>query len=151
MMMALCAVAFVGCSKDDGNGDGSLVVDGVNLVGLWVELDEDYMNTGLGEWLIEFTNSTYQEYYVSDANCDQWEAAGIPYSQWGFKFKDGYFYGCTIDDFEPDEEEYYSAEVVNGKLRVAGIVHNIKVIDKDNIEYDYLDGYARFQRVKGFK
>ena len=139
MMMALCAVAFVGCSKDDGNGDGSLVVDGVNLVGLWVELDEDYMNTGLGEWLIEFTNSTYQEYYG------------------GYTFKDGYFYGCTMDDLEPDEVEYYSAEVVNGKLRVAGIVHNIKVIDKDNIEYDYYSfhdediKYTRYQRVKGVK
>ena len=148
MMVALCAVAFVSCDKDDENGGGSLKVNGVNLVGLWVKIDDDYLETGLGSWLIKFTNSTYQEYCVSDANCEKWKNAGIPFSQWGFTFKDGYFYGCTMADFEPDEVEHYTAEVVNGKLRVAGIVLNIKVIDKDNIEFD---GSRRYQRVKGFK
>lgn len=30
---ALCAILFCGCSKDDE--DGSLVIDGVNIVGTW--------------------------------------------------------------------------------------------------------------------
>lgn len=133
-LMTLCTVAFIGCSKDDDGGNGSLVVNGVNLVGFWVNIDDYYyLETGIGHQLIRFTESTYQEYYGKS------------------QFKDGYFYGCTMDDLEPDKYELYSAEVVNGKLRVAGIVHNIRVIDNDTIEYDYITGYERYQRVKGFK
>ena len=157
MMMALCAVAFVGCDKDDENGGGSLVVEGVNLVGMWVDMDDvesdRHSEVGMTDGMIVFTANTYAEYMVSEANLEKWDEAGIPDTQWGFKFKDGYFYGCTKDDFEPLEFEQARAEVIDGKLYIAGIAPDIKIFDKDNIGFGYWDrdGYTKYQRVKGFK
>lgn len=137
MMMALCAVAFVGCDKNDENGGGSLVVNGVNLVGKWALIDDeddDYSD------IIVFTASSYQE-YESDSR---------------FTFKDGYFYGCTFADFE-----YYgtwSAQVSGDRIVIAGHdAGKIQVIDKDNILWidDWWDedrvDIEKYQRVKGFK
>ena len=146
MMMALCAMTFVGCSKEEGNGGGSLVVDGVNLVGMWT--DDNGPGEGLCDYLMVFKDLSFQAYYISDANWDNWDS-GSPH---GYTFKDGYLYGCTMADFEPDEDEHYTAEVIDGKLIIAGIMHNIKVINNDTIIFYYPDGDSeKWMRIKGFK
>ena len=137
MMMALCAMTFVGCSKEEGNGGGSLVVDGVNLVGKWADItdDDDYYSD-----IIVFTANSYQE-YESDSR---------------FTFKDGYFYGCTFADFE--HYGTWSAQVSGDRIIIAGHdAGKIKVIDNDNILWIEEDWYdedvyiEKYQRVKGFK
>ena len=146
-VVALCAVLFCGCEKEDNGGDkGSLVVDGVNLAGDWVTLDNGE-SEGITNCFYRFAPGAIYEYLATQEWYDKW------IDERGFKFKDGYFYGCTMEDFEvPEDEGIWSLSVTNGQLFIYGLGASVKVINKDTviISHFWCDT-STFYRVKGFK
>ena len=152
-LCTICALAFCGCSKDDDENGGSLKVDGVNIVGTWADTDTyNVLDDGLVDQIIVITEKSFREYYISDKKYDEWRDAGVPSRKRGFEFKDGYLYGCSMNDFELETElELY---VKDGKLYLAGIAWpyylkftNDAIIDID----DPNDQFVQYNRVKGFK
>ena len=151
-IMAICAVVFCGCSKDDDEAGGSLVIDGVNLVGTWtLQYEDNGLKPGYIEELVVFTEKDFRGYYISDETLGRFRDEDKPWNEWGFTYSNGYLYGCTMRDFEPDGPTL-SITLKGGKLYVAGIDMRVQVINEDKMTwYGPFDDKAILQRVKGFK
>lgn len=149
-IMAICAVVFCGCSKDDDENGGSLKVDGVNIVGTWADSATYHdLDEGLFDQIIVITEKTLREYSISEKKYEEWRDAGVPSRKRGFELKDGYLYGCSMNDFELDTElELY---VKDGKLYVAGVAWPYYLKFTNDAIIDIEDQYVEFYRVKGFK
>ena len=154
LLLAICAVAFCGCSKDDDGGvDGTLMIDGVNIVGIWADTDKYYhIEDGLVDVIVVITETTFGQYRISSKKYEEWRNAGIPSEKRGFEFKDGYLYGCSMKDFEVDYEAQLS--VKNGKLYIGGfqVISEWKFTKDAIIDIeDPKDQFVQYNRVKGFK
>ena len=157
ILLTICAVVFCGCSKDDDEKGGSLVIDGVNLVGTWaVEDPDEYIKPGYVDELVVFTEKDVKGYYISDDALDRFRDEGKPWNEWGFTYSNGYLYGCTMRDFDP-EGPAMEIHVDGGKLYAAGFDLRVKVINEDKLTYHYVfsdredDNPVTLLRVKGFK
>ena len=144
MMMALCAVAFVGCDKNDENGGGSLMINGVNFVGTWAKIEDHYDWMNDRKWqdggrvnnIIVVTSDGYLNSYGS-------------YDYDGYVFSDGYLYGCTMNDFEKDGGTKISVE--KGGVYIVGILVDLEFEGNDIVTWYEGPYFGKYKRVKGFK
>ncbi len=164
MFAALCAAILLGsCSKDEGDGD--LVINGVNVAGTWALVGSVWDNSLYYDdndevcctWqegqkvedLIVFTPTTIRSYSPTEEWYDKWYDEGISFNT-GFVFSNGYIQGCSMSDFEEDGENKFTVE--NGRLYVSGVHIDLKFEGNDIVTwYDEGDAYQRYKRVKGFK
>lgn len=163
MFAALFAVMLLGsCSKDEGEGD--LVINGVNVSGTWAVIGDvwddslyyDDNDEVCCTWqegqkvdeLIVFTPTTIRMYSPTEQWYDKWYDEGT--RDYGFTFSDGYMQGCSMSDFEEDDEVQFTVE--NGRLYASGIHIDLRFEGNDIVTwYDEDVAYQRYKRVKGFK
>lgn len=163
MVAALFAVMLLGsCSKEDGEGD--LVINGVNVSGTWAVIGDvwddslyyDDNDEVCCTWqegqkvdeLIVFTPTTIRMYSPTEQWYDKWYDEGT--RDYGFTFSDGYMQGCSMSDFEEDDEVQFTVE--NGRLYASGIHIDLRFEGNDIVTwYDEGVAYERYKRVKGFK
>lgn len=164
MFAAICAAMLLSsCSKDEGEGD--LVINGVNVSGTWAVIGDvwddslyyDDNDEVCCTWqegqkvdeLIVFTPTTIRIYGPTDEWYDKWYDEGI-YLNYGFVFSDGYMQGCSMSDFMEEDEVQFTVE--NGRLYASGIHIDLRFEGNDIVTwYDEGVAYQRYKRVKGFK
>ena len=164
MFAAICAAMLLGsCSKDEGEGD--LVINGVNVSGTWALIGSVWDNSLYYDdndevcckWqegqrvedLIVFTPTTIRSYSPTEEWYDKWYDEGI-YLNYGFVFSNGYIQDCSMSDFEEDGENKFTVE--NGRLYVSGVHIDLRFEGNDIVTwYDEGVAYERYKRVKGFK
>lgn len=156
------AILFGSCSKEDGDGD--LVISGINVAGTWALIgdvwdsslyydDNDELHCTWQEGqkvedLIVFTSNTIRMYSPTDEWCERWSDEGV--FDWGFRFSNGYMQGCSMADFVEDDELKFSIE--GGRLYVSGVHIDLRFEGNDIITwYDEGEAYKRYKRVKGFQ
>lgn len=160
----LCAAILLGsCSKEDS--DGNLVISGINVAGTWALIgdvwdsslyydDNDELHCTWQEGqkvedLIVFTSNTIRMYSPTERWYDTWYDEEI-YFNCGFVFSDGYMQGCSMADFEEDDEVKFSIE--RGRLYASGVHIDLRFEGNDIVTwYDEGSAYQRYKRVKGFK
>ena len=163
MVAALFAVMLLGsCSKEDGEGD--LVINGVNVSGTWAVIGDvwddslyyDDNDEVCCTWqegqkvdeLIVFTPTTIRMYSPTEQWYDKWYDEGT--RDYGFTFSNGYMQGCSMSDFEEDGEVQFT--VKDGRLYASGVHIDLRFEGNDIVTwYDEGDAYQRYKRVKGFK
>lgn len=163
IVAALCAAMLLGsCSKEDGEGD--LVINGVNVSGTWAVIGDvwddslyyDDNDEVCCTWqegqkvdeLIVFTPTTIRMYSPTEQWYDKWYDEGT--RDYGFTFSNGYMQGCSMSDFEEDGEVQFT--VKHGRLYASGVHIDLRFEGNDIVTwYDEGDAYQRYKRVKGFK
>ena len=161
LAMTLCVILFCGCSKDDDGG--SLVIDGVNVVGTWAQIGDiwdvkDDPNEILTMWqeggkiedlIIVTANKTLRSYSPTEQWYEKWYEGDYPW-ECGFVFSNGYLQDCSMSDFEEDGEVKFSVE--NGRVYASGVHLDLRFERNDIVTwYDDGDPTQRYKRVKGFK
>ena len=164
--MAICAIVFCGCEKDEnGGGNGSIIIDGVKLVGTWA-CTADYFLLYWPEGPFDDNESAYKSFIKwADASwkdgdmIDYLLVINDDYSMEyyyapndGFVFKGGYLYNCSFNDFKTDHKIKFKIE--NGKLYISDVLRGFKAINNDTIIIDetpWDPSPYRYQRVKGYK
>ncbi len=146
-----CTVLFCGCSDEDG-GDGSLVIDGTNLIGTWA-ITEDYYTQYYGksdriEQIVVINGESIHWYEPKDSWYDYWRGNSMEY---GFEYVNGVLHGCSMSDFIETGEA--KCNVSDGRLYVATIYQPVTGMGNDKFSvWDKDNGmYGVYERVKAFK
>lgn len=163
---ALCAVLFCSCEKGENGGKGSIMFDGVNIVGTWAcTASED----GWSKWLdkeeiggFHDTESAYASFigwantYCKDGGkvdyllviTDDYSMIGYaPTGEWFNKWYQGswpYETGFTFKDgylydctFDDFEADIeMKFKIKNGKLYISDILRGFITVDNDTIMID---------------
>lgn len=139
--ITLCALSLYGCDDSfTNNGGGNST--GLGISGQWAVInnveaiaqEHDYITE-----VLQFERDVMTTYHAKD---------GI-----GYMLKDGYLYGCTINDFEYDKEEQLIFSVRGRSIYVSGVWKYDYAVTFDTLKLKDGDGNILYncKRIKGFK
>lgn len=140
-MLCVVGMAFCGCDDDD---EGT-----ANLVGQWAVVATTDLVSGpiqneRIDQIVVVTNDTFTFYLAKDnASSDEY----------GYKFIDGYLYGCGMSDFE--KQVSFNYHMSDGKLYVMSIEIPLKIENANRIsiptDITASDEFMILERLNGFK
>lgn len=139
LCVALVALVFVGCTKDDAGHK----VDGKSIEGRWVCVAEKY-------------DGDYYEFYdqvdtIFDIKGDTGTEYYHPYDC--FLFEDGYIYGTSFEEFESDPMLVMS--IKGDYVSILGIPCGKLSFQGDRLRFESTfteeESILYFERLKGFR
>lgn len=132
--LLICSLAFVGCEREFD----SVKFKGRNLAGYWALVEDDLdgvKHYDRPTYMICFDGDDFSDWYCKNEE--------------GYRFEDGYFYGCTINDFETEGD--FDLSIKGSSLFVMNMFMGSLSFERGLLRIGYDYNYELYERVKGFK